>query len=97
MSSLERKFGRKNANKAKKKAEKELAVKVALFGRLSDHCLTCEKKFDKTNKEQVLSWSVVVEEQKEIVRLYCPECWNGAKKMLEEIKEKLAQEQKEKK
>lgn len=97
MSSLKRTLSRKKGNKAKKLAEKEMATKVALFGRLPNHCLTCEKSFDKLNKEQVMSWSVVIKEETETVRLYCPQCWDGAKKMLKEIKEKFAEKLKEKK
>ena len=87
MSSFKRKLKRKNANKAKKDAEKELAVKTALFGKLSDKCLTCEKAFDKMDKEQVITWSVVVKQ--EAVRLYCPECWGKATKIIKDFKERL--------
>ena len=50
MSSETRKFRRKGAAKNKKKAEQEMATKVALFGKLPDYCLTCEEPFDKMNK-----------------------------------------------
>ena len=62
--SLERKLRRKQANKAKKKADKELAAKVALFGHLPNKCLTCEAPFDKLDREQVMSWNVVVRQEK---------------------------------
>jgi len=87
MSSFERKLKRKNTNKAKKDAEKELAVKTALFGKLPDKCLTCEKAFDKMNKEQVISWNVVIKQ--EIVRLYCPDCWDKAVTVIKDFKERL--------
>ena len=77
MGSMSRKIKR---NK-EKKAKKELATKVALFGKLGDACMTCEKPFDKNNKEQVMSWSVVVREKEKVVRLYCPDCWDTAKKI----------------
>ena len=89
--SLERKLKRKKAHKAKKSAEKEMAIKVALFGKLGDKCLTCEKRFDKMNKEQVATWSVVVRQEEEVVRLYCPECWDRAKQKIEDIKQALAE------
>ena len=66
-------------------AKKELQKKVGLFNKLSDHCLVCQKNFDKQNKEMVMSWSVIIKEDK--VRLYCPECWDRAKKLIEEIKD----------
>ena len=81
MSSLSKKL-RRNKEKA---AKKELQKKVGLFNKLEDHCLVCQKDFDKKNKDMVMSWSVVVREDK--VRLYCPECWERAKKLIEEIKD----------
>jgi len=86
--SFSRKMRRVKANKSKKSAEKELATKVALFGKLSDKCLTCEKPFDKMDKEQVITWNVVVRQQEEKVNLYCPECWDKAKQLVKEIMEK---------
>tara|TARA_R100000808_G_C2138867_1_gene146838 strand:+ start:945 stop:1241 length:297 start_codon:yes stop_codon:yes gene_type:complete len=89
MSSETRKFRRKGAAKSKKKAEKEMATKVALFGKLPDYCLTCEEPFDKMNKEQVMSWNVVVNEKEEQVRLYCPDCWGKAQEIIKDFKKHL--------
>ena len=89
MSSETRKFRRKGAGKNKKAAQKEMATKVALFGKLPDHCLTCMEPFDKMNKEQVASWNVVVNEKEEQVRLYCPECWQKAQDILKDFKKHL--------
>ena len=85
MGSTTRKYKRKN----KKKVKKDLAKKVALFGKLGDECLTCSKPFDKNDKEQVTSWSVVVREKEQKVNLYCPECWDKANKIIEEFKKHL--------
>lgn len=68
-----------------KDAKKELKTKIGLFSKLDDHCLVCQKDFDKKNKEMVMSWSVVVKE--ETVRLYCPDCWDRAKKIIKEMKD----------
>lgn len=81
MAKLPRKLRRDKQNAAKK----ELQKKVGLFSKLEDHCLVCQKDFDKKNKDMVMSWSVVVKEEK--VRLYCPECWTRAKQLIEEIKD----------
>ncbi len=89
MSSLERKMRRKNAKKQKKEAEQAMATKVALFGLISDRCMTCEKPFDKKDKQMVMSWNVVVYQEKEKVNLYCPECWESANKVLEEFRKRL--------
>ena len=85
--SLERKLRRKKAKLAHKKAERELATKVALFGHLPKKCLTCEAPFDKLNREQVMSWNVVVRQQEEKVHLYCPDCWDNAQQIVKEYME----------
>ena len=84
---LERKLRRKQAKKGKKTAEKELATKVALFGHLPNKCLTCETPFDKLNREQVMSWNVVVRQQEEKVHLYCPDCWDNAQEIAKQYME----------
>ena len=76
MSSLSRKLKRKN----KKDSEKEFKNKVGLFNKIPENCLTCDKPFDKKNKEMVMTWSVVVHRAAQQVNLYCPSCWNLAKK-----------------
>ena len=73
----------------KKGGNEEMAEKVALFGKLGEECLVCEEPFDKKDKEMVMSWSVVVREKEEKVNLYCPECWSGALKMLQQAKEEI--------
>ena len=88
MSSLSKKIRREK----EKEAKKELQKKVGLFNKLPDHCLACQKDFDKKNKEMVMTWSVVVRSDTEIVRLYCPECWNSAKKLVEETEKENATE-----
>jgi Zn finger protein HypA/HybF involved in hydrogenase expression len=80
---------RKKLTKAQKAAQKEMATKVALFGKLPDYCLTCEEPFDKMDKEQVASWNVVVNEKEERVRLYCPECWQQAQQIIKDFKRHL--------
>ena len=85
--SIKRKLRRKQAKKGKKRAEKELATKVALFGNLPKKCLTCEEPFDKLNREQVMSWNVVVRQKEEKVNLYCPECWDNAQQTIKKYME----------
>ena len=85
--SLERKLRRKQAKKGKKRAQKDLAAKVALFVHFPNKCLTCEAPFDKLDREQVMSWNVVVRQQEEKVNLYCPECWDNAQKTIKKYME----------
>jgi hypothetical protein len=81
------------AKREKKDGNPEMAEKVALFSELGDECLACNKPFDKKDKEMVMSWSVVVREAEEKVNLYCPECWNGALKMLSEARSEILGEE----
>lgn len=82
-------FGKKIQRKKEKEFKKELTKKVGLFNQLPDHCLTCRKDFDKKNKDMVMSWSVVVRNDQNKVRLYCPQCWNKAKELIKEIEDGL--------
>lgn len=74
---------------AKQGGNEELSEKISLFGKLGDRCLTCDKPFDKKDKEMVMSWSVVVREQEGVVRLYCPECWSKAVEIMEDFRQRL--------
>tara|TARA_R110000824_G_scaffold370349_1_gene559927 strand:+ start:330 stop:608 length:279 start_codon:yes stop_codon:yes gene_type:complete len=65
--------------------EEELAEKMMLFSKLPQECSACTEPFDKQDREMVMSWNVVVREKEEIVRLYCPSCWNKAQEALAEI------------
>ena len=86
---MNRQQRRAAAKQAGKEGNKELETKIALFSKLPDECLTCEKPFDKTNKDMVMSWSVVVHGDQEVVRLYCPECWSKAIEITEDFKRRL--------
>ena len=78
---------RKIKREVHKNSKKDFSKKIGLFNKIPDSCLTCDKEFDKKNKEMVMTWNVVVNRQKEEVRLYCPDCWNKAKKLVEDIKD----------
>ena len=75
--------------KEKKTTEKEVKHKLGLFDLTPTQCLTCSEAFDKKNKEQVMSWYVVVREQEKKVNLYCPDCWQKAINILEGYKKSL--------
>jgi uncharacterized protein with PIN domain len=87
MSKFERKLRRQQAKKKKKEAEKEMAQKTALFGKIPENCLACEAPFDKKNKEMVMQWYVTIRESEKKVHLYCPKCWNMAQKLTQQIVE----------
>ena len=88
MGSLKRKLER-NQEKKDKKVEKEMAKKIMMFDKLDDQCAACLTPFDKKSKEHASTWNVVVREKEEVVRLYCPECWDKANKLVEEIQNDL--------
>jgi len=77
----------KNRRQSTKLAEEELAQKVMMFDKMPDNCLTCEAPFDRKNREMAMTWSVVVREQEELVRLYCPECWDKAASIAKQFME----------
>ena len=62
---------------------KELQEKMLLFDKVPNICSACQKQFDKTNKQQVRTWCVVVRNDIEQVRLYCPTCWSKAKAVVQ--------------
>jgi|TARA_R110002110_G_scaffold272147_1_gene487699 hypothetical protein len=90
---MNRKQRRAAAKAAKKGGNEDMIQKVALFGKLGEECLVCEKPFDKKDKEMVMSWNVVVRESEEKVNLYCPDCWSGAMELISEIKSELLGEE----
>ncbi len=67
---------------AGKKSTDEMSNHVALFGKLPTSCCACDKSFDKKDKKMVQSWNVVVKQ--EIVRLFCPECIEKTREVLNE-------------
>jgi hypothetical protein len=76
----------------KNKSNTEIADKMVLFGKTPDHCLTCLSPFDKTDKEMVKNWYVVVREEEGKVNLYCPKCWEAAINMVADIEKELENE-----
>ena len=76
----------RNKSIAKSKSKKtDVEKKLSLFGLLPDDCFICHKSFDKTSKDMVSTWNVVVRENEQSVKVYCPTCWNRAKNLLEEF------------
>jgi len=81
---------RKLKNKKKhKQVQKDVKEKLGLFDQLPEECLACEAPFDRQNREQVMSWSVVVRHNPETVRLYCPDCWSKAQEVVKDFDQRL--------
>lgn len=66
-------------------AQEKMADHVAQFGKLPESCSACNKEFDKKNKEMVQSWNVLVKQ--EVVRLFCPDCIEKTREVLNERRE----------
>ena len=64
--------------KKSKAKTNDLQQKLGLFDLMPNDCFICHKEFDKTDKEMVKSWNVVVREKERSVKVYCPTCWNKA-------------------
>jgi len=82
---MNRKQRRAINKQAGKESSKELSDKVLQFQNLPDMCLTCETPFDKKDKKMVKTWNVVVRDES-TVRLYCPDCWKMAHKLINDFK-----------
>jgi len=84
----------KSNKKSNKQVQKDLKQKMGLFDQLPDECLACDAPFDRKNREQVMSWNVVVKRDPDVVRLYCPDCWQKAVSVVEDF-DKMIRERKE--
>jgi hypothetical protein len=82
---MNRKQRREMQKKVGKENSQKLAEKIFQFDKLPDECLACLKPFDKKSKEMARTWNVVVRDE-DTVRLYCPECWNTAQKVIQQYK-----------
>lgn len=80
-----KKIKRNNQKRIKKNLESEVKEKLNMFDKLGEECLACKKEFDKSNREMVESWNVVVRQGEDKVNLYCPECWDFAQKIVKEV------------
>jgi len=78
-------LSRKLKRAKQKQAKKDVEVALGLFDKIPNQCLTCNKAYDRMNKEQVMSWRVVVREKEEKVNLYCPTCWTMATDLINQI------------
>ncbi len=86
----DKKHQKKIKRAKKKKKEKaqaqesqiKLKKQMGMFDRLPETCSTCEKDFPKT-REAHMTWRVVVKEEKQKVWLFCPDCQENAKELVE--------------
>ena len=89
---VDKKHKKKIKRSAKKKKDKAAAhesqskmkKQLGMFDRLPSKCSACAKEFPKT-REAHMTWQVLVRSD-QIVRLFCPECQQKAKKVVENNK-----------
>ena len=79
---LKRAAKKKKDKLAAKEAMNQMTAQMNMFDRLPESCSACMKKFPKT-REAHMTWQVVVRNQEQQVRLFCPECQEKAKELLE--------------
>jgi hypothetical protein len=85
MGSIKRKMSRTKAKREKKEFEKVMKQQLMMFDKMGTECSACSDPYDKKSKEHATTWKVVVREKEEIVRLYCPDCWGRANKIIKEF------------
>ena len=84
-------MNRKQRRATKRELKKQHGIedaateKMIMFDQLPGACSACTEPFDKENREMVMSWSVVVRTEENIVRLYCPTCWGAAQKAVTQL------------
>jgi hypothetical protein len=80
---MNRKQRRSSAKLEKKSGNPDLADKMNIYTKLPEFCLMCETEFNKQDRVMLASWNVVIREQEKVVRLYCPDCWDAAQRVVE--------------
>ena len=80
MNQVNRKMKRALKKQTGAAASEKMAEQVALFSKLPEQCSACQKEFDKKDRSMLSSWNVVVKQ--DVVRLFCPDCINKAKEIL---------------
>ena len=87
---MDKRYKKRLKRQAKKKKEKASALEsqnkmkkqIGMFERLPNSCSACALPFPKT-REAHMTWQVVVRNQEQQVRLFCPECLGKARQLLE--------------
>lgn len=55
--------------------EDKIKSSLSKIKKIPDNCTICDKKFNKQDKEQVFSWMLKVDEEREVYNLFCPPCY----------------------
>lgn len=91
MNRAQRRAAQKSKKKKGEKTNTEIDKVVGMFELLPDECSACLAPYNKKDKKMVSTWNVVVREEKKIVRLYCPDCWDTARRIIQDVRESDAE------
>jgi hypothetical protein len=79
-------MNRKQRREAEKNGENPvLQEKLLLFGKMGDKCIGCSKPFDRKSREHAQTWTVMVFNERQEVKLYCPECRQDVQAWAEDL------------
>ena len=73
---------KKKSRKLANEHQQQVSKQMNMFDRIPDKCSACSTAFPKT-REAHMSWQVVVYNAQQRVSLFCPECQEKAKKVVE--------------
>ena len=79
---LRRAVKKKKEKTAAQEAQNKMKKQMGMFDRLPKTCSACNKEFPKT-REAHMTWRVEVNNKKQQVKLFCPECQQKAKELVE--------------
>ena len=83
---LKRAAKKKKDKTAAQESQNKMKKQMNMFDRLPNKCSACGDKFPKT-REAHMTWQVVVRNEDETVRLFCPACQEKTRHLLEKINE----------
>lgn len=75
-----------------KKQNQLIQEKVMLFDALPNKCNGCQEPYDRKNKEQATTWSVMVFNESKSVRLFCPTCYRNVQAWAEDLVKEVENE-----
>ena len=70
--------------KKQKSAQAALQARTSMLLDIPEECCVCQAGFDKKSKEMAQTWHVVVYDERKVIRLTCPGCWELVEKTTEE-------------
>lgn len=91
MNRAQRRAAQKSRKKKGDKSNEEIDKVVGMFDLLPDQCSACLAPYNNKDKQMVTTWNVVVKEEKKVVRLYCPDCWSTAQRIIQDVRDSDAQ------